>query len=65
MSKPLRSRRKLATTERTRITSYYTPEEQREIEDAATELRLSISGFVANAALKEARKINSGRKKQH
>jgi uncharacterized protein (DUF1778 family) len=44
---------------RKRITSYYTAEEQDEIASAAATLRISISGFVASVALKEARRVNT------
>ncbi len=59
IDRPLQSRRKLATTVRKRITSYYTEDEQKEIAKAATVQRISISAFVAGASLKEARKIIS------
>ncbi len=55
---PGRSRRKLPTA-RVRITAYYTEEEQREIVKAANKLRITLSGFVAQAVLREARRINS------
>ena len=61
---PLRSRRKLVTVERKRISSYYTPEEEIEIKSAASALKTSISAFLANAGLKEARRINSEQKKK-
>jgi hypothetical protein len=57
--RPLKSRRRLGTSVRKRITSYYTAEEQDEIASAAANLRVSISGFVANVALKEARRVNT------
>ncbi len=55
----LKSRRRLSTKDRKRIASYYAKEEQQEIRTAADKLRVSLSGFVAGAALKEARRVNS------
>jgi len=52
------------TVERKKISSYYTPEEEIEIKMAASTLRTSISAFLANAALNEARRINSEKKKK-
>jgi uncharacterized protein (DUF1778 family) len=49
----------LVSVNRKRITSYYTPEEQNEITSAAEKLQISISSFVASAALAQARRINS------
>jgi len=40
------------------ITSYYTEQEQQEIAQAARQHGISMSSFVATAALKEARRIN-------
>jgi uncharacterized protein (DUF1778 family) len=40
------------------ITSYYTQPEQREIAEAASRQAVSLSSFVANAALAEARRQN-------
>jgi uncharacterized protein (DUF1778 family) len=51
-------RRRLTASIRKRITSYYTENEQEEIATAASSQGLSLSSFVASAALKEARKIN-------
>ena len=39
------------------ITSYYTDQEQAEIEKAAKQQKISKSSFVASAALREARRI--------
>ena len=50
-------RRKLSTVVRKAITSYYTDQEQMEIEKAAKQQKISKSSFVASAALKEARRI--------
>jgi len=50
-------RRKLSTVVRKAITSYYTDQEQLEIEKAARQQKVSKSSFVASAALKEARRI--------
>jgi uncharacterized protein (DUF1778 family) len=50
-------RRKLSTVVRKAITSYYTDQEQLEIEKAAKQQKISKSSFVASAALKEARRI--------
>src|SRR5271169_1556059 len=60
-NKPLRSRRRLNTLTRKRITSYYTEEEQHEIARAAARLRISISGFVAGATLEQARLVNAAK----
>jgi uncharacterized protein (DUF1778 family) len=51
------TRRKLSAVERKAITSYYTAPEQMEIENAAKQQKISMSSFVASAALKEARRI--------
>jgi uncharacterized protein (DUF1778 family) len=50
-------RRKLSTVVRKAITSYYTDQEQMEIEKAAKQQKISMSSFVASAALKEARRL--------
>ncbi|MGA7294645.1 MAG: DUF1778 domain-containing protein [Terriglobales bacterium] len=39
------------------ITSYYTDKEQTEIAKAAKLQKISLSSFVASAALKEARRV--------
>jgi uncharacterized protein (DUF1778 family) len=39
------------------ITSYYTDQEQKEIEKVAKQQNVSKSSFVASAALKEARRL--------
>jgi uncharacterized protein (DUF1778 family) len=51
------TRRKLAAVVRKAITSYYTEQEQREVERAAKLQGISMSSFVASAALREARRI--------
>jgi uncharacterized protein (DUF1778 family) len=51
-------RRRLTSSVRKRITSYYTESEQEELTRAAATQGVSLSSFVASAALKEARKIN-------
>src|SRR5438067_11151647 len=48
-------RRRLAVSTRKRITSYYTVDEQQEITKAAASDGVSLSSFIASAALKEAR----------
>jgi len=50
-------RRRLSPVIRKAITSYYTEQEQMEIEKAAKQQKISKSGFVATAALKEARRM--------
>ena len=50
-------RRKLSTVVRKAITSYYTDQEQKEIEKVAKQQNVSKSSFVASAALKEARRL--------
>jgi len=50
-------RRKLSDVVRKAITSYYTDQEQTEIEKAAEKQKISKSSFVASAALKEARRL--------
>jgi hypothetical protein len=50
-------RRRLSAVVRKAITSYYTEQEQMEIEKAAKQQKISKSSFVASAALKEARRI--------
>ena len=51
-------RRRLTTSVRKRITSYYTEKEQEEIATAAASQGVSQSSFIASAGLKEARKIH-------
>jgi len=55
---PTFKRRKLATVVRKAITSYYTEQEEHEIEKAAKQQKVSKSSFVASAALKEARRTS-------
>jgi uncharacterized protein (DUF1778 family) len=50
-------RRKLSAVVRKAITSYYTDQEQMEIAKAAKQQNISMSSFVASAALKEARRL--------
>jgi uncharacterized protein (DUF1778 family) len=50
-------RRRLTSSVRKRITSYYTESEQEELISAAATLGVSLSSFIASAALNEARKI--------
>ena len=52
------TRRKLSTVVRKAITSYYAEPEQVEIARAAKQQNISMSSFVALAALKEARRLN-------
>jgi uncharacterized protein (DUF1778 family) len=54
---PSFKRRRLSTVVRKAITSYYTDQEQQEIEKAAKKQNVSKSSFVASAALKEARRL--------
>ena len=51
------TRRKLSAIVRKGITSYYTEHEQEEIASAAKKQKISMSSFVASAALAEARRI--------
>ena len=46
------------------ILSYYSPEEAQEVVKAAKQQGVSISNFVATAALREAAAVNSRSKKQ-
>lgn len=55
------TRRKLAAVVRKAIISYYTEEEREEVTKAAKQQRISLSSFVASAALKEARRANRNR----
>jgi uncharacterized protein (DUF1778 family) len=50
-------RRKLSAVVRKAITSYYTDQEQMEISKASKQQKISMSSFVASAALKEARRV--------
>jgi len=52
------SRRKLVSVVRKAITSYYTEQEQQEIAQSARRQGISMSSFVASAALKEARRTS-------
>lgn len=51
-------RRRLTSSVRKRITSYYTESEQNELATAAATRGVSLSSFIASAALSEARKLN-------
>jgi len=51
------TRRKLSAVVRKAITSYYTEQEESEIQKAAKQQKISKSSFVASAALKEARRL--------
>jgi uncharacterized protein (DUF1778 family) len=55
-------RRRLTSSVRKRITSYYTESEQQELTAAAAKQGVSLSSFIASAALNEARKINPRRR---
>ncbi len=57
-----RIRRRLAEVTRTTITSYFTEEEKREISAAAAMEGVTMSSFMAAAALEKARTINTPRK---
>ena len=59
------TRRRLHTSTRKTLLSYYSEEEAAEIIEAAKKLRMSISNFIASAALKEANVINSKPRKSH
>jgi hypothetical protein len=52
------TRRKLATIARKAIISYYTEQEKLDIARAAKELGISVSSFVASAALEKVRRQN-------
>jgi hypothetical protein len=56
------TRRRLHNTVRKTILSYYSEEEATKIVKAAKNQRLTISNFVASAALKEAETVNSKQK---
>jgi uncharacterized protein (DUF1778 family) len=60
--KEISRRRRLNSSVRKRITSYYIESEQEEIATAAASQGISLSSFIASAALKEARKINPHKK---
>jgi uncharacterized protein (DUF1778 family) len=51
------TRRKLATVVRKAITSYYSESEQQQIAAAAQQQGISLSSFVASAALREAKRL--------
>jgi len=55
---PAGFKRKLSTVVRKAITSYYSEQEQQEVAQAAKRQRISMSSFVASAALKDARRAN-------
>jgi uncharacterized protein (DUF1778 family) len=56
--KEILRRRRLTSSVRKRITSYHIESEQEEIATAAASQGVSLSSFIAFAALKEARKFN-------
>jgi uncharacterized protein (DUF1778 family) len=62
-AKEVLRRRSLKSSTRKRVTAYYTDDEQHEIAQAAATQGVSQSSFVASAALKEARKVLSSRRK--
>jgi hypothetical protein len=59
------TRRRLHTSVRKTLLSYYSVDEAAEVVKAAKKLRISISNFIASAALKEAAVTNSKRRKSH
>jgi len=61
MKHPSRLRRRLSEVRRTSIVSYYTEQEKNEIADAAGIAGVTMSAFVASAALAEARKTKKAR----
>lgn len=58
MSKPRIKRRRLHTTTRKTILSYYSEEEAVKVKAAAKKRGMTISNFVASAALREADNAN-------
>jgi uncharacterized protein (DUF1778 family) len=58
-----RTRRRLYTAERKTLLSYYSKPEATAIVQAAKKLRMTISNFIASAALKEAEAVNSSQRK--
>jgi hypothetical protein len=58
-NKPSFTRRKLSAVVRKAITSYYTEHEQKAISEAAKRDGISMSSFVAAAALARARRLNA------
>jgi hypothetical protein len=59
------TRRRLHTSTRKTLLSYYSEQEAAGIIEAAKKLRMTISNFVASAALKEAEVVNSKPRKSH
>jgi len=57
------TRRRLHTSVRKTLLSYYTEQEAAEIVKAAKKLGMTISNFVATAALKDAAAVNSKHRK--
>jgi uncharacterized protein (DUF1778 family) len=53
------TRRRLHTTVRKTLLSYYSEQEAAEIIKAAKKLRMTISNFIASAALREAKHVSS------
>ncbi len=56
-------RRRMSIVGRRTLLSYYSPEEAQEVIKAAKQQGMSISNFVATAALREAAIVNSKGKK--
>src|ERR1700756_4270871 len=64
--KPQRTtRRRLHSSVRKTILSYYSAEEAANVVKAAEKQRMTISNFVASAALKQAELVNSKSDKKH
>jgi hypothetical protein len=59
------TRRRLHTSVRKTLLAYCSEQEAAEIVKAAKKLRVTISNFIASAALKEAEVTNSKRRKSH
>jgi uncharacterized protein (DUF1778 family) len=57
------TRRRLHTSSRQTLLSYYSENEAAEVRKAAKKQGITISNFIASAALKEAEAINSKAKK--
>jgi uncharacterized protein (DUF1778 family) len=57
-------RRRMSIVGRKTILSYYSPEEAQKVVEAAKQQGVSISNFVATAALREAAAVSSRGKKQ-
>jgi hypothetical protein len=59
------TRRRLHTSVRKTLLSYYSEQEAAEVVKAAKTLRITISNFIASAALKQAEMVNSKPRKSH